>query len=373
MVRNDHMRDHTAPTGGALPRPRLWAKTRRLNLALQGGGAHGAFTWGVLDRLLHEDRLEFDGVSGTSAGAINAVALAAGLLEGGRDGARAKLAEAWHGVSEAGMPGSHLPYQFKQLPTVQLMSATTRHAIRRMSEVFSPYELNPLDINPLRALLHRLIDFERLRTETPVKLFIAATEVATGRPRIFREDELTADMVLASACLPTLFKAIRIGDEFYWDGGFSSNPDLATLISETRTSDLLLVLLTPLHMPQLPTSTVDIKGSVNRLTFNQPLRSEIALLEEVRRLAKLSAFPDKRRRRIARARHHLVSAQTVTAALDDNTKLNPRHGLITFLHEAGYCAAEHWLEHHGGAIGRRGTANLFAEFFESRYQVTSSI
>ena len=367
MVRTDRTRIPSAPTRGALPRPRLWAKARRLNLALQGGGAHGAFTWGVLDRLLHEDRLEFDGVSGTSAGAVNAVALAAGLLEGGRDGARAKLAEAWHGVSEAGMPGSHLPYQFKQLPTVQLMGSTTRHAIRRMSELFSPYEFNPLDINPLRGLLNGLVDFERLRAEAPVKLFIAATELATGRPRIFREGELTADMVLASACLPTLFKAVRIDDGFYWDGGFSSNPDLATIIGETQTRDLLLVLLTPLHVPQLPKSTDGIKGAVNRLTFNQPLRSEIALLEETRRLAKTSAFPDKRRRRIARARHHLVSAQTVTAALDDNTKLNPRHGLITFLHEAGYCAAEQWLEEHGGAIGRRGTANLYAEFFQTRY------
>ena len=367
MVRTDHMRAHAVPSGGALPRPRLWAKSRRLNLALQGGGAHGAFTWGVLDRLLHEDRLQFDGVSGTSAGAVNAVALAAGLLEGGRDGARAKLAEIWHGVSEAGMPGSHLPYQVKQLPTVQLIGSTTRHALRRMSELFSPYEMNPLDINPLRDLLHSLIDFERLRTDAPVKLFIAATEVATGRPRIFRESQLTADMVLASACLPTLFKAIRIGTKFYWDGGFSSNPNLATLIGESQTRDLLLVLLTPLHTPQLPTSTNDIKGAVNRLTFNQPLRSEIALLEETRQLAKSSVFPDKRRRRIARARHHLVSAETVTAALDDNTKLNPRHGLITYLHEAGYCAAEQWLERHGGAVGRRGTADLYAEFFKTRY------
>lgn len=220
---------------------------KTINLALQGGGAHGAYTWGVLDRLLEDDRIEIEGISGTSAGAMNAAVLAAGLTEGGRDKARERLAEFWHGVSEADKlspvqrsPWDYLTgnYRVDQSPGV--------HFLQSLVRAFSPYQLNPWNYNPLRGLLDRVVDFEALREASPIKLFIAATNVRTGKARIFHSDDLSTDALLASACLPELFQAIEVDGEAYWDGGYVGNPSIYPLIYHCGSQDVLLVQIIPL-------------------------------------------------------------------------------------------------------------------------------
>ena len=221
-----------------------------IDLALQGGGSHGAFTWGVLDRLLDDASLEIAAISGTSAGAMNAVALAAGLMEGGREGAQRVLRRFWQRVAEAS-PFHHLennPFNAllgSHTPWMQALLAPWQQAAQLAVSPYSPYQLNPLNLNPLRDILDQTVDFERVRACHRTQLFIAATHVATGELRVFRQDELTADMVLASACLPLLFQAVEIGGEAYWDGGYAGNPTLMPLISETDADDLLLVPINP--------------------------------------------------------------------------------------------------------------------------------
>lgn len=227
----------------------------RICLALQGGGAHGAFTWGVLDFLLEASDLQFEGVSGTSAGAMNAVVLADGLMKGGRDGARAALAEFWREVAAS------VPFEVA-VRTLDGESVTLTPAMKMMmgwTSLFSPYELNPFDLNPLRKLVTRMVDFERLRRRSPVKLFIAATAANTGRLRLFKEHELTVDSILASACLPSIHHSVEIDGEPYWDGGFTANPAVFPLFYECPGRDILLVLINPLRHRDTPRSAEEIR------------------------------------------------------------------------------------------------------------------
>src|SRR3990170_2863007 len=218
---------------------RLFRRNVRVNLALQGGGAHGAFTWGVLDRLLEDDQVQIGWISATSAGAVNAVALASGLLAGGQEGARQKLRHVWEAVHKAGVPDLLRLNPF-------LFGLSRAPQLAQMASLWSPYEFNPLGFDPLRRLLSESIDFEKLRKNSPIELLIAATEVATGRSRIFRRRELTVEAVLASSCLPTLHHAVEIDGVSYWDGGFSANPDIKTLAMESPVEDTLIVQLNSL-------------------------------------------------------------------------------------------------------------------------------
>jgi len=329
----------------------IFQRALKLNLALQGGGAHGAFTWGVLDRLLEEERLEIGWVSGTSAGAVNAVALAAGLAEGGREGAREKLREVWQAVYKAGVPDL--------LRLNPFLYSLTRSSFGQLAGLMSPYEFNPLGFDPLRELLVRLIDFERIRTQAPVGLVIAATEVATGQARFFRADELGVEMVLASACLPTLQRAVQIAGKAYWDGGFSANPDLITLTRESPVSDTLLVMINPRERRELPTGVREISGHVNHITFNAPLQRDVELIEALRREAgsiwfSRNSFASK----VRRHRFHLVDAGRYTAALKHETKMEPDWGLFTYLHGAGRTETHKWLDRHRNDVGRRESARL---------------
>jgi len=322
-----------------------------INLALQGGGAHGAFTWGVLDRLLEEEQLEIGWVSGTSAGAVNAVALAAGLAEGGREGAREKLREIWQAVYKAGVPDL--------LRLNPFLYSMTRQSLGQMAGLMSPYEFNPLGFDPLRELLTRVIDFERIRASTPVGLLIAATEVAGGGARFFRAKELTVESVLASACLPTLHRAVEIGGKAYWDGGFSANPELVTLARESPVADTLLVMLNPRERSELPTGSREISGHINHITFNAPLRRDVELIETLRREGRRSWLNRKSLAgRLQRHRFHLVDAGRYTQALKHETKMKPDWGLFTYLHGAGRTETHKWLDRHRGDVGRRETARL---------------
>lgn len=353
------------PATGAKATRAAKTRSRPINLALQGGGAHGAFTWGVLDRLLEDGSICVAGISGTSAGAVNAVALAAGLAESGAEGGRAKLTEIWRAISRTAYPHRYKAYPFDMFPGQGQMDALNQLTFQRLTEVMSPYQFNPLDINPLRSVLETTIDFERLRTDPAVQVFIAATEVNNGNARIFRNPELSVDVVLASACLPTLFKAIEIDGRFYWDGGFSSNPDLTTLCSESRTVDTLLILLNTLRAPDLPTRQSEIAGGIDRITFNQPLRHEIAQMERHRRSALAATAMDVATRRLHRSRFHLIEAENL--ALGSRSK--PDWSTLKRLFDTGRAAADNWLTQHGAMVGRRETADLHARLFTQKDDV----
>jgi NTE family protein len=330
---------------------RLFRKAPKVNLALQGGGAHGAFTWGVLDRLLEEDGLEIGWISGTSAGAVNAVALAGGLAEGGPQHAREKLRQVWQAVYQAGVPDLMRLNPF--------LYGLTRASFGQMAGLMSPYEFNPLGFDPLRRLLEQTIDFALIRRAPPVGLLIAATEVATGRPRLFRAHELSVESVLASACLPTLHRAVEIEGKAYWDGGFSANPDLVTLACESPIADTLLVMINPVIRHELPTGSREISGHVNHITFNAPLRRDVELIETLRRESGRSWWNRKSLSgRLDRHRFHLVEAGRYTASLKHETKMKPDWGLFTYLHGAGRTETHKWLDRHRADIGRRETARL---------------
>lgn len=362
-------RPRAAPAEGrALPLPKLFSQVRRaperINLALQGGGAHGAFTWGVLDRLLEDGRLSFPALSGTSAGAVNAVAFATGMVEGGREGARAKLEEVWRAVSQSGCCGAlrTRPPEPDGAAGAQVDSAAYT-TLDLMTRVFSPYDLNPLDVDPLRDVLAQSIDFKALRREGAPELYIAATEVATGSARIFTSSEISLNVVLASACLPMLRKAVKIGRHHYWDGGFSANPPLLPLVRASGAEDTLLVLLTPLREPELPTKAQDIIGQVNNITFNQPLRREIELIEQGRgRAGGGLGLAGRESRSLRRHRFHLIDATKHTRGLGQASKLSVDWEMLCYLRDGGRKAASRWLRQNLSDVGRRGGVDLFARF-----------
>jgi NTE family protein len=346
----------------ALGSPRLGATERTLNLALQGGGAHGAFTWGVLDRLLEDGRLRFHTVSGASAGAVNAVALAAGLAEDGADGARAKLEAIWRGATDLA--------QFSPLraPAMAWLACAADWSIGNtildlMTRLYSPSQFNPLGISPLRELLTRHVDFSAVAERRPVELWLAATDVATGQARLFGTKEVTLDVVIASASLPHLHQAVQIEERYYWDGGFSANPPIVPLVESSGADDTLIVQVNPDNDYAVPTSASEIAARVNRLTFNAPLRQEAALIERCRALAGDGlAFGGALRRRYLDHRFHLIAGASATLPLGEASKLTPTWGLVMRLKDAGRAAASEWLERHYDALGRSATVDLAAKF-----------
>ena len=256
-----------------------------VDFALQGGGAHGAFTWGVLDRLLEEPWLGIDGISGTSAGAMNAAVLVDGFADDGADGARAALENFWRRVSQAAVLSP-----FRRSPLDVLLGRWTLDyspmfvAMDMMARVFSPYDLSPSGANPLRNILAEVVDFDRL-TRAPIKLFVTATNVRTGRGRVFRNGEITPDVLLASACLPTMFQAIEIDGESYWDGGYSGNPTITPLVRECRSQDTILVQINPVERSGSPRSARDILNRLNEVSFNAVLLKELRMIALLRQVA----------------------------------------------------------------------------------------
>lgn len=328
-------------------------KSAKINLALQGGGAHGAFTWGVLDRLLDESWLSFDGVSGTSAGAMNAVMFAEGWRKDSAAGAKAQLSAFWEAVGSEGL-GFELPQHIEQTVTKWWLT---------MFQHLSPYDVNILDINPLRDIVNEQVDFIALQQAKPFALFIAATAVDTGKLRLFREHELTTDHVLASACLPNIHKAIEINDTHYWDGGFAGNPAVFPLIYEHDTEDTLIVLLQPLSRESLPTTSSAISERISELTFQSNFMREMRAIANMKTLTnRPSLFLGKAQRKIKRARFHMVTNQTFMSLLDNASKYNNRMRFLESLRNAGSEAAERWLNEHADAIGKRDSCDIHALF-----------
>jgi len=325
-----------------------------VNLALQGGGSHGAFTWGVLDRLLEEPGITIEGISGTSAGAMNAAILASGFLHGGPAGARQALADFWQRVSDA---ARFSPFQRGPLDVLlgrwTLDNSPMFVAMDMMSRLFSPYDLNPQGKNPLSRILEESIDFDRLK-DSPVRLFITATNVHTGRGRVFRQGEITPDVLLASACLPTMFQAIEIDGEPYWDGGYSGNPTMTPLIRELDSDDTILVPINPVERPGTPSSARDILNRLNEVSFNAVLLKELRMIAMMRQVADPGHSEGAR---WARMRIHMVS-NNIMATLGYSSKLNAEWSFLRMLRDEGRKACETFLATHGEGIGQRSTVNL---------------
>ncbi len=326
----------------------------RVDLALQGGGAHGAFSWGVLERILEESWLKIEGISGTSAGAMNAAVMAHGFTAGGAAGASQALETFWRKVSDA---ARFSPFQRGPLD-VLLGRWTLDHsplfvAMDMMARVFSPYDLNPGGTNPLRAILAETVDFARL-ADSPIKLFVTATNVHTGRGRVFRNGELTPDVLLASACLPTLFQAIEIDGIPYWDGGYAGNPTITPLVRECESQDTILVPINPVERPGTPRSARDILNRLNEISFNAVLLKELKMIALLRKVAQVG---DEEGARWAAMRIHLISSETMTS-LGSSSKLNAEWEFLTMLRDEGRKATDAFLHAHADNLGKGSTVNL---------------
>jgi len=325
-----------------------------VDLALQGGGAHGAFTWGVIDRLLEEPWLSFEGISGTSAGAMNAVVMVSGYAQGGREGARAALEAFWKSVSDAGRLSP-----FRRGPLAMLTGQWTLDyspfyvAADIASRVFSPYDLNPTGTNPLRDILAQAVDFDML-ADAPIRLFITATNVRTGRGRIFRNADLTPDVLVASGCLPTMFQAVEIDGEVYWDGGYSGNPTITPLVRECRSTDTILVQINPVERPGTPRSARDILNRLNEVSFNSPLMKELRMIALLRQVAEPGHTEGAK---WARMRIHRIATDLLTE-LGASSKLLAEWAFFCKLRDEGRRSAQIFLDAHGSDVGRRSSFDM---------------
>jgi len=332
--------------------------TIHIDLALQGGGAHGAFTWGVLDRLLEDQRLQIDGISGTSAGAMNAVVLAHGYEGGGRDGARRALRDFWKAVSNS---ARFSPLQRtaidRALGRWTLDAAPGYQLFELATSLVSPYQFNPFDINPLRDLVGAMVDFDKVRACTELKLFISATSVRTGRSRTFRREEVSLDVVMASACLPQVFRAVEVDGEAYWDGGYTGNPALFPLVEETAAHDLLIVQINPMERKELPRTSAEIMNRLNEITFNASLISEINTLLLLKDL--VTSQHVGLDRYASMCLHH-ISAERQLSSLDVSSKLNVEWDFLEYLHRIGRETAANWLEQHFNSLRKCSTLDAAA-------------
>jgi len=326
----------------------------RLNLALQGGGAHGAFTWGVLDALLEVQSLEFEGLSGSSAGAMNAVVFADGWLKGGREGARQCLAEFWSEVAQQ-MPWGAMTRGEGE--DISLSPASK--VMARLAAQFSPSQINPFELNPLRDLLVRQIDFEALRSHSPFKLFVGTTQANTGRLRVFREHELSVDVLLASACLPKIHHSVEIDGQPYWDGGYAANPPVFPLFYGCDSRDVLLVLLSPLVHAGTPRSVEEIAARIAELSFTSTFMCEMSMFAQAREFSRASILPwGKLERRLQQMRFHMVDSTQVTALQRTETKIIAHSPFLELLRAQGRSCADAWLADHFKSVGQVGTLDL---------------
>ena len=337
------------------------SSVKTVNLALQGGGAHGAFTWGVLDRLLEEKNLAFEGVSATSAGAMNAAALTYGLTLGGCEGARESLFDLWQGISQAAQysPLQSSPID-RMLKDYSLRISPAFAIFDLMTRIMSPYEFNPMNMNPLRDVLLQTVDFDVLRrADCPIKLFLSATNVRTGKVRIFAREELTAEAVLASACLPFLFHAVEIGGEAYWDGGYMGNPALFPLIYNCESRDIVVVHINPLHREKLPRTATEIMNRINEISFNSSLMREMRAISFVTRLIEEGRVNGDGLRHLL---IHSISAEEEMGRLGVASKLNGDWEFLTHLHDIGREHADRWLTENFDRLGVESTVDIRQQY-----------
>ena len=346
---------------GADPKP--GSNRKKINLALQGGGAHGAFTWGVLDHLLADERLDIEGISGTSAGAINAVMLADGLARGGPEEARKRLADFWRAASLDGkLPALQRGVVDRLFSFTPYEGSPVQAWFNAVARYMSPYDLNPLNINPLRDLIERFVDFDAVRACQDISLFISATNVHTGRLRIFPQQKLTADVVMASACLPFLFRAVEIDGVPYWDGGYMGNPAIFPFFGATLTEDVLVVQINPVERKSTPATQTEIMNRVNEITFNSSLLAEFRAIDFVTRLIDQGRLPrGTGQGEYRRINVHRIALDSTFKKLTASSKLNSDYDFFEMLKKGGARAARNFLTEHFDDIGTRSTVDLGAE------------
>ncbi|MDY7115586.1 patatin-like phospholipase family protein [Halomonas sp. SSL-5] len=332
------------------------SETKRIDLALQGGGAHGAFTWGVMDRLLEDPRIEIEGISGTSAGAMNGVVMADALTRGDRDTARQALHDFWAAVSRAGMASPVRRTPLDMLTGNWSLDHSPGYvAMDLMSRLVSPYQFNPLNLNPLRDIVAERVDFERVRRCPDLKLFVTATNVRSGKQRVFTREEMSLDAVMASACLPTVFKAVEIDGEAYWDGGYTGNPALMPLMEHCGSRDILMVQINPIYRDEVPTSAAGIMNRLNEITFNASLIKEVRMIAMLQRLlgdhgVDIGCY--------AGALFHRISGDDVLDELSVSSKMNAEWPFLCYLRDAGRETAEAWLSENFTALGRHSSLDV---------------
>lgn len=332
------------------------SQAKGLNLALQGGGAHGAFTWGVLDYLLESPSVCIEGISGTSAGAMNAVITADGLLEGSEDKAREALHGFWHAISQAALlsPIKRTPLDI-WMGNWSLDYSPGYLAFDFFSRLVSPYQFNPLNINPLRDLIEERVDFERVRACQYLKLFVSATNVRSGKQRIFHREEMNCDTVMASACLPFVYQAVEIEGEAYWDGGYMGNPTIFPLMEECDARDIVLVQINPVYRNNVPETAAEILNRMNEITFNA------SLIKEIRMISMLKKLIDDRDLAINcyRDTHlHRIDGEDALDNLSVSSKLNAEWAFLQRLKQRGRETARQWLEENLDALGNRSTLDI---------------
>lgn len=341
----------TAPEKSA-PAPGV----KMINLALQGGGAHGAFAWGVLDRLVEDERIGIEGMVATSAGAMNATIFASGLLSGGRAGAKQALHDFWLSISRSAMFSPLQPLPWDRLVGDYSLESTPAYLFFDfITRIMSPYQLNPLNINPLLEILRDRVDFEHLRRESKIKLFLCATNVRTGKVKIFSNGDLSADAVMASGCLPFLFHTVVIDGEPYWDGGYMGNPPIFPLIYGCDSRDVVIVHINPIERQGVPKSAGDILNRLNEISFNSSLMREMRTIAFVTRMIDEGKIPDGSMKRML---IHAIEAFDYMGALGVSTKINPDWGFLTTLRDIGRRKAEDWLRRNFDDIGRDSTVDI---------------
>jgi NTE family protein len=326
---------------------------KRIDIALQGGGSHGAFTWGVLDRLLELDDIEIHGISGTSAGAMNAVAMAQGLSDGGAQGARDLLRHYWTRVSEASRASPMRRTWWDRLLGNWSLEFSPGYIVSQFTrQLASPYQFNPFDINPLRDLVIECFDFDVVNSEEGPRLFLSATNVRTGRTKVFRQPQITADAVMASACLPHIFKAVEIDGEAYWDGGYMGNPPLAPLIDETDTRDIVVIQINPFERADIPKTPYDIENRLNEITFNASLMKELRALGFLWEIIEQEGLD---RDAYRNGRLHRIHATDEMLGLSVSSKMNAEMEFLSHLFEIGRAAAEDWVKTAWPEVGKSST------------------
>ncbi len=315
---------------------------KTINLALQGGGSHGAFTWGVLDRILEDERIGIEGVTGASAGAMNAVLLASGLGRGGREGARQLLRSFWEEIAQAAWASPlRRSWMSRMRGDWNLDDSPGYFWLDLMSQVFSPYDTNPMDINPLRKTLRQLVDFDALRACSTVKLFISATNVRTGRAKVFQQKQLDVPHVMASATLPFMFKAVEIDGDAYWDGGYMGNPPLYPLFDHCKSDDVVIVQINPFERDEIPTSARAIQNRLNEITFNASLMRELRAIDFVTRLLDDGRLEGTGYRRVL---VHMIGDEPMMSGLGASSKMNAERAFLEMLFAHGRVTAEKWIE-----------------------------
>lgn len=331
-------------------------QTRTLSLALQGGGSHGAFSWGALDRLFEDPRLRIEAISGTSAGAMNAVVAAHGAHDGGAEGARAALEAFWRAVSEAGRASPVQRSALARLTGDWSLDDSPSYVLSTMMQrVASPYDYNLFDVNPLRDLVAEHVDFEKVRGCADIGLFLGATNVETGRVRVFEREEITLDAVMASACLPLLYKAVEIDGQHYWDGGFMGNPPLFPLFYKGEATDIVIIQINPVVRPGVPKSASAIQNRLSEITFNSALLHELRAVDFVTRLIESGRLDTNGYRRM---NMHMIEARKRMRPLGASSKMNSEWAFLRHLFEIGRSAAGRWLDRHFDDIGQRSTLDL---------------